>query len=144
MKRYLKIGVVFMLFVVFAAGCGAEREAIKMQDDGVWKERLNSCSNTGSNEVRVKLLIDVKKDMTEKEMLTVLDYYEIKIRKRPPLDIGENDFIQCYAIFYKDDTEEIIKKYKYREGECLDITTDDEIIFKSLELDGKSLENDEY
>jgi hypothetical protein len=52
----------------------------------------------------------------------------------------------CYAIFYKGDTDEVLKEFKYCNGESVTVTDEDEKAhFSTMKLDDKAMaeENDE-
>lgn len=143
-KIQSSVVVLIVLLVCLVGGCGRSYDdilenhaAIKMYRDGVWNVRyfsMNTNTTTSgiTESVTVQLTVDVNGDMTEKQMLEVMDYYEFtrnawfdgKTYK------GEQDAdYSCYAVFYRGDTDEEIRRIKYHNGEETEPTEEEKSIF---------------
>ena len=144
MKKYLRVSVAVMLLAFFVVGCGRtdyfaiaeNHEAVEMYRNGVWEIRYISGGEVtvGSKvkEVQNILAVNVNEDMTEKEMLKVLDYFEFSRNA-----YFENDEYKgerktdytCFAVFYKEETDEEICRIKYRNGRDVEPLDEDEPLF---------------
>lgn len=113
-------------------------EAMKMQSDGIWQERYMERwedEPPGPQSARtVALTVSVLKDMTEEQMFDVLEFYELFFNALLEGDVytkeRDADFT-LYAAFYKGDTDELIRKFKYVNHESVTITEEDEYQFVS-------------
>lgn len=123
------------------AGCGHEldisnNEAVKMRDDGVYDVRY-ALSGVGftdkvTGEVVDRVSINVNQEMDEKDMLKVLEYYELVHNAEYSVGgyEGERDEdYTCYAVFYDGDTDNEITKIKYFNHEKVEITDEDKGYF---------------
>lgn len=148
MKKKIWFSVVFF-FVLFITGCSHKAET--MRDDGIWEERQMSLvqDNISSDQCKINLSIKVKQDMTEEEMLKVLDYYEKEIFTDmgagekvniggKQVEIEKRNIDMCYAIFYKGDTDEVLKEFKYANGKNVPVMEEDEAYFDSMKMDDQA------
>ena len=143
MRRVVKLCVIVGMVVACMTGCQSyqemldNHEALKMQSDGIWVERYMERweDEPGEQAKRtVKLSANVLKDMTEEQMLDVLEYYELFFNALLEGDVytkeRDVDFI-CYATFYRGETDEVIRKFKYVNHKSVTITAEDEDQFVS-------------
>lgn len=141
MKKYNRGFFIILFIVCVCTGCEnyqqmlEEHKAIKMQQDGVWEERYKSVGvNDAIDETEVILSINVKKDMSVEDMLAVLEYHELFYNAELEGDIytkeKESDY-SSYAVFYRGDTDEAIKRFKYCNRESVPINKEDEVKFAS-------------
>ena len=112
-------------------------KAVKMKDAGVWSYRYEENIDASEDEWICRLSINVYEDMSEEDMLSILEYEEfvlnadfVKTENDEIKYLGEKDrdFIG-YAAFYKGTTDEVIGKYKYKNHKKVDYTEDDEKYF---------------
>lgn len=111
-----------------------------INNDGKWIEREcasgNDSDDLDDTECNAKLRINVLEDMTEDEMLSVIDkYWEEKFNDGKDYHGFKVKYV--YAIFYRNDTFDVIKKIKYIDGETQDINEDDERMFDLIILSDK-------
>lgn len=144
MGKYGRVYIVLVLVSFLAVGCKSyeqmleDHEAIQMQNDGIWAERYRSLREDyepgTQGERTLKLSVNVLKDMTEEEMLDVLEYHELFYnafsQDRVYTKERDADFT-CYAVFYRGDTDEVIRKFKYVNHESVTVTEEDEGYFAS-------------
>ena len=134
-KIYKRIGILFLFCMVYLSGCKKDLEyiekhspALKMRDAGKWETRCDE-QQDGGDYPYSSISINVLKDMTEKEMLSVADYYE-QAYYAGLYDESRNDDYVVYIVFFKNDTDEEIARYKYSHGGTKDITQDDTYKFQ--------------
>lgn len=144
MRGFVRLCVIVGMVVVCMTGCQSyqemleNHEALKMQSDGIWEERYmeqgEDYESGAQAERTVKLSANVLQDMTEEQMIDVLEYYELFYNALLEGDIytkeRDADFT-CYAVFYKGETDEPIRKFKYVNHESVIITEEDEYQFVS-------------
>ena len=154
MKRYDKIIVVFLLLILFSAGCGTEKQssveaynekqenhaATKTYREGYWKVRYNCWSHDYTDRIKsttFTLSVDVYKDLTEQDMLDIMDYYEFTRNSQWGMDgeyLGERETdYTCYAVFYRGGTDEEIRRIKYCNGKEVVIQEEDKYCFATPE-----------
>ena len=146
MKKMYQSGILVMFCVLFITGCRHKAEVLK--DNGIWEERREVWvqKDLNSDQEEVNLSISVLQDMTEEEMLQVLDYYEKDVFTDTgagqkvnfggeEVEIKEREVTMCYAIFYKGNTDEVLKEFKYADGKSIPVTEEDEAYFNSMKLD---------
>lgn len=63
-----------------------------------------------------------------KEMFKVLDYYKMDLVEASGFDVKEEE-AAVYGVFYKGDTDEEIGKFKYVNGESVDISEEEQYYF---------------
>lgn len=148
MKKYLLMIIVVVVFFCFAAGCRQKQDsyserveshpAMKLYRDGVWKIRYRSDSQEYTDEIKsttTRLTIDVKKNMTEEDILDIMDYYELTRNARFDFDgsyIGERETdYTCYAVFYQGETDQETRRIKYYNGEEVEIPEEEKGYFPS-------------
>lgn len=132
-----------ILMAAFLPGCGESLEnhsALSLQEDGVWEQRYQSYEDMDSGTMKVKVSINVKKDMDEKKMLKVLDYYCLNLTEGSGLDI-DKEKVAVYGVFYKGDTDEEIARFKYVNGKSVSFTEEEQYSF--LTPDKKNIDEDE-
>ena len=84
------------------------------------------------------LSVNVNKNMSEDDMLEVLDYVKLCLHSEQD-DTGayvgdrDSDWI-CYAVFYRGDSDEELKRFKHVNGESVHITEEDQAKFAGPEL----------
>ncbi len=126
-KKGILICLAAMCLLLLAAGCGEEgdimaglegHKAVEMYRDGVWARRFESVAASGegseNDSVKVAVTVDVKKDMTEEEMMEVVDYYTEKASRK--YDTGGGIECLCYAVFFRVDTDEELFRIKCLNG----------------------------
>lgn len=162
MKKY--VTGFFMLIIAvmfFITGCGKtgeekfieeleNHEAIALYRDGVWEERFEAHFDDHAGriaKVQVNLSIVVKKDMTEEDVMKVLDYYELRNNMASGPGGGEvrkrTDNYNCYATFYEEGTDKLLWKYKYHNGEIVTPTELEEGIFVGPDVYNKVIEGED-
>ncbi len=147
MNKFLRIFAVVILLSILVFGCGSEgaekyhamqekHAATKTYRDGIWKIRYNSLIHEGTDRlkcVKFYLTVDVIGELTEEDMLDIMDYYEFTKNSQWDVDgnyIGERetDYI-CYAVFYKGETDEEICRMKYCNREEVQIPEEEQGYF---------------
>lgn len=146
MRKWKEFFVVGVLAVVLCTGCGTRdhakmvqnHKAAEMELEGVWEIRYINCTDSvyGESDTLV-LSVNVYKDMSEDDMLDVLDYYKLCMHYEADdtgAYVGERDTTwTCYAVFYQEETNEELKRFKYVDGESVEITEEDEAQFAGPE-----------
>lgn len=149
MKKYGKVykiatvAVFLMIGAVFTIGRNKQvditelahnHHAMKLYEDGAWEWRYESSWAQGggnaTEEVKgITLSVNVLKDMTREDMVSILDYFELVGNAKYVGDtyVGEKDtdFIG-YATFFQGDTDEEVARVKYMNGKEAEITEEDE------------------
>ncbi len=144
-KMKICLVVLIVLLACLVGGCGKDygkmvenHAAIKTYRDGVWGIRYffmstNATTQGKTDSVTVQLTVDVNGDMTEEQMMEVMDYYESTRNAWFDEDgtyKGEQDAeYSCYAIFYRGDTDEEIRRIKYQNGKETEPTEEEESMF---------------
>lgn len=138
-KDFYKV-IVLALCISVICGCGHEfslddHGAMKMRDEGVYEMRYQSSrlhyNGEINGEVLDRLSVNVNKEMSEEDMLTLLDYYELVHNKDNKADgrkERDEDFV-CYAVFFEGDTDNEITRIKYVNHEKVEITDEDKAYF---------------
>lgn len=146
-NRKLHIFGVFIV-VLFINGCSSpekgdkfnetieNHKAISLWHDGVWEERYESSNEeyaSGPSAIIEILSIDVNKDLSQKDMQEIMDYYEFKNNasfddKGKYIGKRVNDYT-CYVTFFKENTDEVIERYKYQNGKFVTLEKEDESYF---------------
>lgn len=147
MMKFGRLCAAVLLTAVVLAGCGKdyekmleEHKAVSMQEDGIWEARYEQCKiNDATDVTTVIISVNVMKNMTENDMLEVLDYMELQYNARfddEGVYQGKKEDAEyiCYAVFYRKDTDEEIKRIKYVKGESVEIRGEDEVHFAGPEL----------
>ncbi len=144
MKGILMVG--FLAAILFV-GCGTrdssemikEHKARDMYKEGAWEERYSEWSGDVDEGVEIfTLSVNVNKNMSEDDMLEVLDYVKLCLHSEQD-DTGayvgdrDSDWI-CYAVFYRGDSDEELKRFKHVNGESVHITEEDQAKFAGPEL----------
>lgn len=125
-----------MLVAMFLPGCGETMEnhsALSMQEDGSWEERYNTNVIMDGGGVYAKVSVNVKKDIDEKDMLKILDYYRLILVEGSGFDV-EDEEAAVYGVFYKGNTDEEIRRFKYVDRESVDIPEEEQSYFPTPEL----------
>lgn len=146
MKKFFQLVILAVLCMLCIIGCRHKAETL--QENGIWEERRMVLlqKDLNSDQEEVNLSISVLRDMTEEEMLQVLDYYEKDIFTDTgasekvnfggeEVEIREREVTMCYAIFYKGNTDEVLKEFKYADGKNIPLTEEDETYFNSMKMD---------
>lgn len=149
MKKCLGMIVAGILLACFMLGCGRKdynamsekHAATKTYRDGVWEVRYNSIIDQYAGEIVGKTLylsVDVHQDMTEEDMLDIMDYYEFRWNARWDNNnhyIGEreSDFT-CYAVFYRGGTDEEVRRSKYFNGKEVEIPEEEQSYFPKPDM----------
>lgn len=145
-KIQISVIVLIVLLVCLVGGCGRQsyddmvenHAAIKTYRDGVWGIRYFSMNTNATtpervDSVTVQLSVDVNEDMTEEQMLEIMDYYESTRNARfdeKGVYKGEQDAdYTCYAVFYREDTDEEICRIKYYNGKEVEPTKEEKSVF---------------
>ena len=136
-KKFIRLFVLELVILMLCA-CGKSgvdienHNAAIMQKEGIWTERYSTTTDTGDYKKQFeRISINVYKDMSEDEMLEVLEYYELNAPKELNVDgqLVKLENYTCYAIFCKEDLDEIIAKYKYVNGKIENYTDEEEYNF---------------
>lgn len=148
MVRFKHLYAVVLLVAIVLSGCGQknydrlieDHKAMSLQEDGVWEIRYEKIRSDPSIDATTAIIsINVKKDMIEDDMLEIMDYMELQYNA----DFDEAGVYQgkkedaefsCYAVFYRGDTDEEIKRIKYVNGKSVEITKEDDVYFASPEF----------
>lgn len=146
MKNLFQLVILAVLCMLCITGCQHKAEILK--EKGIWEERREVWvqKDLNSDQEEVNLSISVLRDMTEEEMLQVLDYYEKEIFTDTgagekvnfggnEVEIKAREVTMCYAIFYKGNTDEVFKEFKYADGKNIPVTKEDEAYFNSMKMD---------
>lgn len=146
MRKWKDLFVVGVLAVVLCTGCGTRdhdkmiqnHKAAEMQSEGIWEERyIEWTDSVYGKEDACILSVNVYKDMSEDDMLDVLDYYKLCLHYETDdtgAYVGGRDTTwTCYAVFYREETDEELKRFKYVDGESVEITAEDEEQFAGPE-----------
>lgn len=146
MKKFQSsVLIVAVLLACFLGGCGKKsysemvesHAAMKTYRDGVWQIRYISEGGNAvgeeMTEITVYLSVDAGKEMTEGQMLEVMDYYEFTrnaLFDKSGAYKGErkSDYV-CYAVFYEGDTDKEIRRIKYQNGKEAEVTEEDSSMF---------------
>lgn len=144
MKKYLCTAIVLILAAFFIVGCGKKdffemkekHPATKTYRDGKWEIRYGSRTQDYTDRIKSTtffMSFDVIEDLTEKEMLDIMDYYEYTGNAQWDMDgqyIGERktDFT-CYAVFFREGTEEEIRRIKYCNWKEVEIPEEEQSYF---------------
>ena len=144
-RIYIQALIAVLLISYIIVGCGIKNSyekrkenhaAAKTYQEGKWKVRYDS--RTWDYTDRIKsttffLSVNVEQELTKKEMLDIMDYYELTVNAH--LDANnrykgerETDYT-CYAVFYKGDTDEEIRRIKYLNRKEVEIPEDEQGYF---------------
>lgn len=150
MRKKFKICMMFLLIMmIFTAGCRTKDSGNAQYNNGNWTERYVNVTdeiNEGNiASVRVVLSVNIYKDMSEADFIEILDYYEDTYNSSYSSDnddLGERDGdYTCYAVFYRNDTDEVITKIKYCNRDLVPFTEEEEYYFPKPELRSGRLSN---
>ena len=148
MKKYRKVYKVATIAVFLMIGCiftighkerldinelSDNHRAVKMYGDGVWTGRyVGQFEDYATGNRSICLSIDVRKDMSREDMVSILDYYEMvwnaKYVGEAYMGERDNDFTG-HAVFFRGDTDEEIARIKFFNGEEAEIMEEDEALF---------------
>lgn len=148
MERYGKIYKVVTAAIFLMIGCiftigrdkhqdiqalSENHRAVKMYRDGVWTGRYEAnFENYATGDRSICLSINVHKDMSREDMVSVLDYYEMVWNAECVGEsyVGErdNDFTG-HAVFFRGDTDEELARIKFFNRKEAEITKEDEPLF---------------
>lgn len=110
-----------------------EHPAVKMYYDGAWEGRYEAYWTMGGGSameevIGITLSVNVQKDMTREEMVSILDYYELVANASfvGNTYVGEkdSDFV-CFAVFFRGETDEELGRVKFYNGAEAEITEED-------------------
>lgn len=135
MKRKILSLSLCLLLLCFLPGCGEttmdNHKALALEEEGTWEERY-SVDYMDPNKPYAKVSINVLKEMSEEEMLTILDYYRLELQTVDS-EIKEEDAV-VYGVFYKGDTDEEVARFKYVDGESVEIKEEEQSYFPAPAL----------
>ena len=144
-RIYIQALIAVLLISYIIVGCGIKNSyekrkenhaAAKTYQEGKWKVRYDS--RTWDYTDRIKsttffLSVNVEQELTKKEMLDIMDYYELTVNAH--LDANnrykgerESDY-NCYAVFYNGNTDEEVDRIKYFNGEEVEIPEEEQSYF---------------
>lgn len=142
-------GVIVVIIAVFAlAGCRGN-ETISENVSGKWSVRYEANSmNIGGSDggsIRSEVSINVNQELSESEYENILENYE-KIYNtecdEEGKEQGEKDIDYfCYAVFYKGNTSEVVRKIKYHNHNIEEYDESEEIFFPQPEAVNESNTN---
>lgn len=137
-KNVLLCMMICMAVLICACGSYAgkvkKHKAVAMFEDGVLSERYAEMSLSDNEERIYRVTYNVNEEMTEKEMLSVLDYEELINNAEHDEATGkilgemDRDYI-CFALFCEGNSDNVIGKYKYVNHESVEYTEEDEYLF---------------
>lgn len=148
MKKYKRVycaltaAIFLAIGLLFALGRGSRPDiselseahpAVKMYREGVWTGRYEGCYvNDAAGDRSVRVSIDVQKEMSREDMVSILDYYELVWNARyvgsSYMGERENDFTG-YAVFFLGETDEELGRVKYFNGKEAEIAEEDAPFF---------------
>ena len=143
------------IIIILFAGCGNKtidfinHNAIKMMEQGIYEIRYSDSNGFEDNYPIVsRISVNVLKDMTKEQMLDIIRYEEMcqmSVFDGNENYIGrrENDY-ECYAVYYKGDTDEVIDKIKYVNGKIVDIDEADDVRFAPSYFTSKEVEKNDF
>lgn len=144
MKKFFQMLVAGVVLACLLIGCGSKdynamqekHAATKTYRDGVWKVRYYSNLEEYADEVKgvtLYLSVDVEQEMSEEDMLDIMDYYEFTRNAKWDNQnhyIGEREAeYVCYAVFYQSGTDEEIRRIKYYNGKEVEIPEEEQSYF---------------
>lgn len=138
MKKFIMLLGIGVMVIAVLAGC--QKSAESLREAGMWKEREKAwqISDTGET-AELRLWIDAKEEMTEEEQEDVIEYCVTNAKDSCPI---EQDKFPCYVIFYKENTTEVLKQYKYADGEVQPISEADKSVFKLMGYQNGAMEEE--
>lgn len=140
LNKLLRIFPIVILLSSLVFGCGSKdynamqekHAAVKTYREGKWKVRYNSLGQEYTDSIKSTTLflsVDVLEELTEEKMRDIMDYYEFT--KNAQWDgnnhyIGERetDYV-CYAVFFRGETDEEIRRIKYCNREEVEISEEE-------------------
>lgn len=144
--RMLAAGIVLACLVI---GCGSKNynamqekhAATKTYRDGVWKVRYYSLVENYTDRIKDVMLflaVDVEQEMSEQDMLDIMDYYEFTRNakwdsKNHYVGERESDYA-CYAVFYRSGTDEEMRRIKYFNGQEVEIPEEEQSYFPKPQM----------
>lgn len=139
MRRFVKMLVISIMVLVVLTGC--QKSAEDLREAGMWEERNKEWQISDSGDkAELRLWLNAKEEMTEEDRQEVIDYYLSGAKDNSPV---QQDNPSCYAVFYKEKTDEVLKQYKYVDGEAQTLSETDKSIFKLMDYQAKALEEED-
>ena len=147
MNNLLRLFSTVILWSCLIIGCGSmsaekynaiqeNHAATKTYREGKWKVRYDSMPQQYSGKIESTtyiLSVDVLGELTEEDMLDIMDYYEFTGNAQWDMNnryLGEKETdYTCYAVFYKGDTDEEIRRIKYLNRKEVEIPEDEQGYF---------------
>ena len=147
MNKVLRLFSTVILWSCLIIGCGSmsaekynaiqeNHAATKTYREGKWKVRYDSMTQQYSGKIESTtyiLSVDVLGELTEEDMLDIMDYYEFTGNAQWDMNnryLGERETdYTCYAVFYKGNTDEEIDRIKYFNGEEVEIPEEEQSYF---------------
>lgn len=124
---------IHIMSILLMIGCGKEINYENNEVNPNWKIRYeNIMQQTGENaKTRVELSVDVYKELSEDEYIEILEKCESRngVTYVDSEDGKDVDEYFCYAVFFKGDTDEIIRKVKYHNHEYEEYLKNEESLF---------------
>ena len=149
MKKFFRMIVAGIILASLVIGCESKdydamqekHAATKTYRDGVWKVRYNSVVHDYAGEIKgvtLYLSVNVEQEMSEEDMLDIMDYYEFTRNAQWDYNnhyIGEREAdYTCYAVFYRSGTEEEIRRIKYYNGKEVEIPEEEQSYFPKPDM----------
>ena len=162
MNKVLRLFSTVILWSCLIIGCGSmsaekynaiqeNHAATKTYREGKWKVRYDNMTQQYSGKIESTtyiLSVDVLGELTEEDMLDIMDYYELTVNAH--LDANnrykgerETDYT-CYAVFYKGNTDVEIDRIKYFNGEEVEIPEEEQSYFPKPNMNRGEQETGEY
>ena len=149
MKTFFQMLVAGVILACLLIGCGSKNynamqekhAATKKYRDGVWKVRYYNNVEEYAGEVKgvtIYLSVDVEREMSEEDILDIMDYYEFTRNAKWDNQnhyIGEREAeYTCYAVFYQSGTNEEIRRIKYCNGKEVEIPEEEQSYFPKPDM----------
>ena len=143
MKTFFQMLVAGVILACLLMGCGRKdynamsekHAATKTYRDGVWKVRYYNNVEEYAGEVKgvtIYLSVDVEREMSEEDILDIMDYYEFT--RNAKWDNQREAEYTCYAVFYQSGTNEEIRRIKYCNGKEVEIPEEEQSYFPKPDM----------
>lgn len=147
LHKYLCIFLAVVCLVLFSGGCQAKdpyneilenHRAVKLFEEKIWRPRYTCDRDEYTDRIKSKtsfVTINVLGELTEEDMLEIMDYYEFTRNADFGTDttyLGErNTDFTCYAVFFEGETDKEIRRIKYFNGKEVTPMEEEEQMFPS-------------
>ena len=144
MNKFIRIFSLAVLLSILVFGCGSKdynamkenHRAVTTYREGKWEVRYNSKGQQYTDRIKSTtffLSVDMLEELTEEEMLDIMDYYEFTGNARWDANnhyMGERETdYTCYAVFFRGETDEEICRMKYFNGKEVEISEEEQSLY---------------